>query len=101
MNFDLLFAAVGSKFVPVIVTGVPVTPMVGVKSVIVGNPDPPTMNDVLLEAFPAGVVIAIGPVVAPTGTLVMIFVLVAAVTVAATPLNVTVFCVSVVLKPVP
>ena len=69
LNFDLLFAAAGSKFVPVIVTGAPVTLIVGVKSVMVGSPDPPTMNGVLLEALPVGVVIAIGPVAAPTGPL--------------------------------
>jgi hypothetical protein len=91
LNFDLLLPAVGSKFVPVIVTGVPATAMVGLKSVIAGNPASPTTNDVLLVALPAGVVIAIGPVVAPTGTVVMIFVAVALVMVAATPLKVTLF----------
>jgi hypothetical protein len=91
LNFDLLFTAVVSKFVPVMVTAVPATPIVGVKPVMVGRPDPPTTKDELLVALPPGVVMAIGPVVAPPGTVVVIFVLVAAVTVAATPLNVTVF----------
>lgn len=87
--------------VPLIFTVVPATPIVGVKSVIVGDPDSPTMKELLLEAVPAGEVTAIGPVVAPGGTLVMIFVGVAEVTVAATPLNVTVFWPAVALKPVP
>jgi len=101
LNLDLLFAATGSKFVPVIVTLVPVTPIVGVKLVMVGKPAAPTTNGVLLVTFPEGVVTEMGPVVAPAGTLVLIFVVVAAVTVAATPLNVTVFWLAVVLKPVP
>jgi hypothetical protein len=58
---------------------------------MVGNPESPTTNGVLLAAFPAGVVIPIGPVVAPTGTVVVILVVLALVTIAATPLNVTLF----------
>ena len=91
LNFDLLFAGAGSKLVPVIVTAVLGMPIVGVKSVIVGDPDPPTMNAVLLVALPAGDVTLIGPVVAPEGTEVTMRVAVADVTFVVTPLNVTVF----------
>jgi hypothetical protein len=56
---------------------------------------------VLLVAVPEGEVTLIGPVVAPTGTLVTIWFAVTAVTVAATPLKVTVFCAAVELKAVP
>ncbi len=65
--------------------------MVGVKLVIVGAVEALTVNGVLLVAEPMGVVIAIGPVVAPAGTVVRIWLAVAEVTVAATPLKVTVF----------
>ena len=101
LNLALLLTGSGSKFVPVIVTEVPASPIVGVKSVIVGSPELPTTNDVLLTALPCGVVIAIGPVVAPTGTDVTILVVVALVTLAATPLKVTLFWLGVALKPVP
>ena len=77
--------------VPVILTLVPAVPTVGVKLVTVGAPGVPTMNDVLLVAVPEGVVTLIGPVVAPTGTVVTISLAVAEVTFAATPLKVTVF----------
>ena|SRR6185503_9459015 len=91
----------GSKFVPVTVTLVVAAPIVGVNPVTVGAPGVPTTNDVLLVAVPEGEVTLIGPVVAPTGTLVTIWFAVADVTVAATPLKVTVFCAGVELKAVP
>ncbi len=47
--------------------------MVGVKLVIVGAVEALTVNRVLLVAEPMGFVIAIGPVVAPAGTLVTIW----------------------------
>ena len=37
LNFTMLLAGVKSKFVPVIVTEVPIGPLVGVKLVIVGG----------------------------------------------------------------
>ena len=52
-------------------------------------------------AVPFGFVMVIGPVVEPAGTLVTISVLVAEVTLAAVPLNVTIFSLAVVLKPEP
>jgi hypothetical protein len=86
------FATVVSKLVPLIVTAVPAAPIVGVKEVIVGAPDAAeTLNEVALVAEPVGLVTAIGPVVAPLGTLVTISVLLAESTVAAVPLKVTVF----------
>ena len=52
------------KLVPVTVTDVPTTPLVGVKLVIAGV----TVKFAALFAVPAGVVTAIRPVVAPVGT---------------------------------
>src|SRR5438445_5978851 len=54
------------KFVPVIVTGVPTGPLVGVKLVIVGAGM--TVKLFVLVAVPPGVVTLSGPVVAPLGT---------------------------------
>ena len=79
------------KFVPVMVTVPPGEPAVGVKLVMVGAPGLPTIKDALLVAVPEGVVTLIVPVVAPVGTLVTICVAVDALTIAVTPLNLTVF----------
>lgn len=87
-----------------IVTAVPAVPIVGVKLVMVGAPcDPPevTRKFVLLVAEPVSIVTPIGPVVAPAGTLATSCVDEADVTVAGTPLNVTVFSPTVAPKPVP
>jgi hypothetical protein len=97
-----LLAAIVSKFVPVTVTAVAGVATVGVKFEMVGAPlEVVTVNGLALVADPAGAVTAIGPVVAPTGTLVTIWVGVDDVTDAAVPLNVTVFWLGVGLKPVP
>jgi len=61
----------------------------------------PTVNEVLLVADPAGVVTVIGPVVAPAGTLVTIWLGLDEITVAAVPLKATVFWAAVVLNAVP
>ncbi len=61
------------KPVPVMVTTVPALPAVGVNDVIVGFA-PVTTKSLALVAVPAGVVTLILPVVAPEGTLVVIFV---------------------------
>jgi len=67
----LSWLAVGSKFVPLIVTLVPGLAIDGVKLVIVGKPfELLTVNDALLVAFPVGVVTLILPLVAPVGTVV-------------------------------
>src|SRR5262249_51414854 len=101
LSFALLLEGITSKFVPAMVTAVPTVPMTGVKPVIVGAAGLSTVKVVLLVAEPVGVVTLIAPVVAPDGTVVKSFVTVAEVTVAATPLKVTVFWLGVVLKPVP
>jgi len=63
------FAELGSKLLPVTVTLVPATPIVGAKLVIVGWPFPAvTVKDVSVVNVPDGVVTAMGPVVAPDGT---------------------------------
>lgn len=59
------------KFVPLIVTCVPTGPLGGVKLVIVGGGM--TVKFVPLIASPPGVVTVIAPVVAPTGTVAIIF----------------------------
>jgi hypothetical protein len=67
----LNFTAVAPvKFVPVIVTLMPTAPLVGKKLVIVGVKL--TVKLVALVAVPAEVVTAIGPVVAPAGTVAVI-----------------------------
>jgi hypothetical protein len=90
-----------SKFVPLIVTDVPAAPTDGLKPEIVGAIDVVTTNEVLLFAEPFGDVIEMMPVVALAGTVTTSRVVVAEVTDAAVPLNVTVFCPGVALKPVP
>ena len=102
-NATFSFEVFDSKFVPVIVTGVPGDPTVGVNPVMVGRPGAPldTVNEPLLVAEPAGEVTAIVPVVAPAGTLVTIRFVLDEITVAETPLNATVFWPAVALKPAP
>ena len=81
-----------SKFVPVMVTAVPAVPMLGVKPLMVGTPEPAeTVKFDALETDPDGVVTAIGPVLAAAGTVTTIRVAVAETTFAVTPLNWTVF----------
>jgi hypothetical protein len=88
--------------VPLIVTAVPGIPTVGEKLVIVGVPEEATTVKALeLKTGLPVVATEISPVVAPVGTVVTIFVVVAETTVAVTPLNVTVFWLAVALKAVP
>ena len=54
------------KFVPLMVTLLPTSPLVGVKLVMVGGLV--TVKLLLLVAVPSGVVTLTGPVVAPAGT---------------------------------
>jgi hypothetical protein len=96
-----LSAGTSAKFVPEIATDVPATPIVGEKPVMLGGCGAVTVNDAALVAEPAGLVTAIGPVVAPVGTVTTMLVVVDDVIVAAVPLNVTVFCAGVALKLVP
>ena len=58
------------RFVPVITTLAPAGPAGGRKPVIVGAG--PTVKSLALAAVPPGVVTAIGPVVAPEGTVAVI-----------------------------
>jgi hypothetical protein len=78
------------KFVPVIVTVVPTGPKVGVNEVIVGAPAAVvTLKPCELQSLPPGVVTQIFPVVAPVGTVAVIFVAESTVKFAETPWNVT------------
>ncbi len=87
------------KFVPVTITVAPMAPPSGVKTEIVGEPC--TLKfDALLIVMPL-TVMAIGPVVAPDGTVVVILVDDDAVTIAEIPLKVTKLLAGVVLKFVP
>jgi hypothetical protein len=73
--------------VPVITTLVPTPPLVGKKLVIVGAKT--TVKLLALVAVPPGVVTAIGPVVAPAGTVAVIWVEELTVKLALVPLNLT------------
>src|SRR5258708_3226106 len=98
----LSFARALSKFVPVIEIAVPAVPMLGAKDVIVGVPlAVPIVKVAALVGVPAGAVTLIGPVVAPVGTVAVIWVVVAVRTVAVVPLNLTVSWDDVALNPVP
>jgi hypothetical protein len=77
------------KLVPLIVTDVPTGPLVGLNDVIVGAPAPVTVKFVELVAVPSGLVTAIGPVVAPAGTVAVIFCGLSIVNVTDVPLKVT------------
>jgi hypothetical protein len=77
------------KLVPLIWTEVPTGPLVGLNDVIVGAPVPVTVKFVELVAVPSGLATAIGPVVAPAGTVVVIFCALSIVNVADVPLKVT------------
>lgn len=86
------FVSVGSKFVPLRLIGVPAIPLVGLKLVIVGTPlFVRTVKFAVLVAEPLGLVTEIGPVVAEVGAVTWSWLFVAEETVAATPLNFTVF----------
>ena len=91
MKRSIFALGVAAKFVPVIVTGVPIAPIAGVKPAIVGLAWFTTVNIFALVSKPDGVVTLIGPVVAPDGTEATILVAVAETTAAVRPLNATVF----------
>jgi hypothetical protein len=83
-----LVAAV--RFVPVIVTVVPTGPKVGANEVIVGAAATIVTSKVCeLQSLPPGVVTQIFPVIAPVGTVAVIFVGESTVKFAETPWNVT------------
>ena len=87
LNLTALLAGVVSKFVPVIVTGAPKTPLVGLKLLIVGAGI--TVKFVELVPVMPFTVTVIFPVVAPVGTVVVMLVFVLAVATAVVPLNFT------------
>ena len=99
MRMSLFSLAAVRKFVPVTVTAVPRTPIVGEKLVMVGVWPETTENALVLVAFPAGDVMEIGPVVAPDGTVTTNWLVVADTTVAAMPLKATAFWLAVAEKP--
>jgi hypothetical protein len=102
LNLRIFPESTVSKFVPVTATAVPAVPTVGVNPVMVGAPvEAVTVKRFPLVADPPGAVTPITPVVAPAGTVVTIWVVVDEVTLAETPLKVTVFWLGVALKPVP
>ena len=77
------------KPLPVIVTEVPACPEVGENDETVGPAGVVTVNEDVLVPVPLGPVTAIGPVVAPDGTVAVICVPEFTVNVAVVPLNVT------------
>jgi len=99
LNLSLLLPGTESKSVPVIVTLVPATPIVGENPVILRGLA--TMKEKLEIAEPLGEDIEIGPLVAPAGTRTEIWVGLDEFTIAVESLNATVFCSGVLEKPVP
>lgn len=99
LNFTIFSVSVSLKFVPEIVTIAPAAPLKGLNSVIVGAGNM-VKSDVLVTVIPFNVK-EILPVVAPDGTVVIILVDVALVTIDEVPLNSTTLFAGVVLKFVP
>ena len=89
------------KFVPMIVTVVPMGPLFGVNEMIVGNKTVVTVKLVEEVTVVPATATAIGPVEAPAGTVTVMLVELLVITVAAIPLSVTVLLAGVVLKLVP
>jgi hypothetical protein len=96
LNFTVLFAAVVSNPVPLMVTAVLTAPETGVNDVMVGTCS--TVKSVDDVAVPFDVVTVIVPVVAPLGTVAVIDVFDASFTVAAVPLKLTVLFAAMSLK---
>ena len=95
----MLLAAVVLKFVPVIVTVAPTTPLVGLKLEMVGDVTVVTVKLVELVAVRPPTVTVIAPVVAPEGTVVEMLVAVGVpLIVAVVPLNFMMLLTAVVLK---
>ncbi len=87
LNLTMLLAGVALKFVPEMVMVAPIAPLSGLKPEMVG--DGSTVKLPALEMVTLLVVTVIGPVPAPTGTVVVMLVALELVTIAGTPLNVT------------
>src|SRR5262244_1038541 len=99
LKVTVLLPCVAPKFVPVIVTGVPTVPEVGLRVLIVGA-EAVTVKLTPLLARPPTVTTTL-PVVAPAGTVTAMLVLPQVVAVAAVPLKVTVLLPGVAPKFVP
>src|SRR5215831_2111190 len=99
LKVTVLLPCVAPKFVPVIVTGVPTVPEVGLRVLIVGA-EAVTVKLTPLLARPPTVTTTL-PVVAPAGTVTAMLVLLQVVAVAAVPLKVTVLLPCVAPKFVP
>ena len=92
LSRNLPSASVVGKFVPLIVRAAPAKPIAGVKLVMVGAAGfAATVKPVSDAPVPFGLVTTTPPVVALAGTVTVSLFAVAAVTVAAMPLNVAVF----------
>src|SRR5260370_14069250 len=89
LNFTVLDPCVAPKFVPVIVTGVPTGPEVGLRPVMFGPGAVVTVKVMPLLALPPTVTTTL-PLVAPVGTGKTMLEALQLVGVAAAPLNVTV-----------
>jgi hypothetical protein len=101
LSFAVVADGVTSKLLPVTATEVPATPDAGVKLVMTGAPGIVTVkSSALVAVFPATVTV-IRPLVAPSGTLVLIEPVSEALAAAAFPLNVTALLAAVALKPAP
>ena len=74
------------KLLPVIVTCVPIQPLVGLKKVMLGGGGV-TLNELVLTTVPQGVMTLMGPSVAPVGTVVLIWLLESTMNAAEVPLN--------------
>jgi hypothetical protein len=77
------------RLLPLILTDVPTGPLVGLNDVIVGAAAPVTLKFVELVAVPSGLATAIGPVVAPAGTVAVILCPLSIVNVADVPSKLT------------
>jgi len=99
LNLTIWSVGVVLKFVPLMITSAPAAPVVGLKLVIVGVGNT-TKSEVLVPVTPPTVT-EIFPVLAPAGTTVVILVVVDAVTLATTPLNLTTLLAGTLLKLVP
>jgi hypothetical protein len=99
LKVTVLLPCVAPKFVPVIVTGVPMVPEVGLRVLIVGA-EAVTEKLTPLLARPPTVTTTL-PVVAPAGTVTAMLVLLQVVAVAVVPLKVTVLLPCVAPKFVP
>src|SRR5436309_6107114 len=89
------------RLVPVSVTEVPTGPLIGLNARMTGAPGEVTVKLITLVALPSESVMAIGPVVAPDGTVAVIWMLESTVKAAAVPLKVTAVATLASSKPFP